>query len=92
MLVDAVGYGKGSRELLRHLAEARIQARPLWQPIHASPAYASLPPRACPVADRVNRDALSLPSSVGITDVQLETVVRAIRNELPQDSSRILPR
>ena len=78
ILVDAEKYGMGSRALLRKLAEARVQTRPLWQPIHASPAYAFLEARPCPVADRLYRDALSLPCSVGITDAQLERVVRAI--------------
>jgi perosamine synthetase len=78
VLVDREKYGMGSRELLAKLAAARIQTRPLWQPIHASPAHASLERRACPVADRLYRDALSLPCSVGVTDAQLERVVRAI--------------
>jgi perosamine synthetase len=78
VLVDREKYGMGSRELLGKLAAARIQTRPLWQPIHLSPAHAALERRACPVAERLYRDALSLPCSVGITEAQLERVVRAI--------------
>ncbi len=68
----------GEPRLAAQLAEARIQARPLWQPIHASPAYAALPPAACPVADRLYQDALSLPCSVGLSDSQWEQVVQVV--------------
>jgi perosamine synthetase len=80
VLVDEVAYGMGSRPLLGKLEGAGIQARPLWQPIHASPAYAAMKPADCPVADRLYRDALSLPCSVGLSDAQLQRVVRAIGN------------
>ena len=79
VLVNAASYGMGSRELLRKLAAAGIQTRPLWQPIHCSPAYADLPPQSCPVSERLHRDALSLPCSVGISQSQLQRVVGAIK-------------
>jgi len=79
VLVDEGAYGMGSRGLLHKLAGAGIQARPLWQPIHASPAYAGLPPASCPVATRLYETALSLPCSVGLSDAQMEKVVDAIR-------------
>jgi len=31
LLVDAAAYGMNSRQLLRWLAERKIQSRPLWQ-------------------------------------------------------------
>jgi perosamine synthetase len=78
VLVDEAAYGMGSRKLLDKLEGAGIQARPLWQPIHASPAYAAMQPADCPVAERLYRDALSLPCSVGLSEAQLQRVVRAI--------------
>jgi perosamine synthetase len=88
VLVDRAAYGLDSRELLARLAAARIQARPLWQPMHASPAHADVGPRrSCPVADRLYRDALSLPCSVGITDAQRDKVLRAIRDECPASAA-----
>ena len=79
VLVEREQYGMGSRELLRKLAGSRIQTRPLWQPMHASPAYKGVADGDFPVSDRLCRDALSLPCSVGITEGQLGKVVRAIR-------------
>jgi perosamine synthetase len=79
LLIDRAQYGIDSRELLRKLAGVRIQSRPLWQPIHASPAYSAVAGGDFPISDRLYRDALSLPCSVGITEPQLEKVVSTIR-------------
>jgi perosamine synthetase len=74
--VDQEQYGRTSRDLLSELRGEGIEARPLWQPLHLSPAHrgrgGDLP---CPVAARLYRDALSLPSSVGLTpDDQLRVI------------------
>ncbi|MGW8256673.1 MAG: LegC family aminotransferase [Thermoguttaceae bacterium] len=79
VLIDAGHYGIDSRELLRKFAAAKIQTRPLWQPIHASPAYKNIAQADCPVAERLCRDALSLPCSVGITEAELERVVCVVK-------------
>lgn len=80
ILVDGRTHGRDSRALLRALARAGIQARPLWQPIHRSPAHASAIPADCPVADRLYCDALSLPCSVGLTAADQKRVCDVIRH------------
>jgi dTDP-4-amino-4,6-dideoxygalactose transaminase len=65
--------------LLEWLAQANIQARPLWQPMHRSPAHAGAQSIGGAVADALCRDALSVPSSVGLTAAELAAVVDAIR-------------
>lgn len=82
VLVDEKASGISSRGLLKHLAAQKIQARPLWQPLHESPSFKHLPPRHCPVATQMGRDALSLPSSVGLTDSQQQRVIDAIRDSI----------
>jgi perosamine synthetase len=84
VLVDAAGCGVGSRDLLRILATNRIQARPLWQPLHRSPSFAALPLRRCPVAERLARDALSLPCSVGLEPEQQQRVIEVLLESLKQ--------
>ncbi len=64
----------GSRALLRALAGDGIESRPLWQPLHLSPAHADAYARACPVAERLNATCLSLPSSTGISDEEIQFV------------------
>jgi perosamine synthetase len=73
-----VRVGGDSRPLLGHLASARIQTRPLWQPLHRSPAHAGCQAYHVEVADHLYREALSLPCSVGLSAEQQAEVVRAI--------------
>jgi perosamine synthetase len=80
VLVDQEVYGMDSRELLRLLATRKIQTRPLWQPLHLSGAHRGESHTECPVAERLNRDALSLPCSVGLTEGEQARVIEAIRN------------
>lgn len=80
MLVDPFYFGRTSRGVIRILAEKNIEARPLWQPIHLSPAYRTYNPRNCPTAKRLNDLAVSIPSSVGLTDKEQTKVIQVILN------------
>lgn len=75
ILVNKIEYGANARAVLAHLSEQGIQSRPLWQPMHLSAAHQGAYAVNCSVAERLNRDALSLPTSVGLTLQQLEVVV-----------------
>jgi perosamine synthetase len=81
ILVDEGLYGEDSRALMRRLAQSDIQARPLWQPLHRSPVFQKAQVSGGAVADDLNRRALSLPSSVGLTETQLQKVIAAVRRE-----------
>ncbi|MBP7693238.1 MAG: DegT/DnrJ/EryC1/StrS family aminotransferase, partial [Anaerolineales bacterium] len=72
-------FGCDSRELLRALDRDGIQTRPLWQPIHLSPAHRAAGSLACPVAEHLSRQALSLPSSVGLCTADQDRVIQAVR-------------
>jgi len=82
VLIDQAEFGMDSRALLSELAKVGIQTRPLWQPIHQSPLYQGVEFKPCPVADRLNRDALSLPCSVGITLDEVQFVIDNIRSKI----------
>jgi perosamine synthetase len=79
VLVDREECGMDSRALMRRLAEEGIHTRPLWQPLHLSESQAGAPPRRCEVAERLARDALSLPCSAGLQESDLRRVCEAIR-------------
>lgn len=83
VLVDETQYGMDSRALLRHLDEIGIQTRPLWQPIHLSKAHSDLQAYDCHVAERLNRDALSLPCSVGLREADQDRAIHAVRSLRP---------
>jgi perosamine synthetase len=80
VLVAAAPFGCDSRTLLRELGGQGIQCRPLWQPMHRSPAHAGSWATDCSVADALNRDGLSLPCSVGLTPEQRQRVVEVLRS------------
>jgi len=79
VLVDEAQFGMTSRALLARFAERNIQTRPLWQPMHRSPAQHGARAVGGQVADRLCRDALSLPSSVGLSESELTTVIGALQ-------------
>ena len=80
VLVEEHRYGLNRRTLMHHLEAARIQTRPLWQPLHLSPAHRGAPATDCAVAERLHRQALSLPCSVGLQRSDQERVIDAVRS------------
>ena len=78
VLVDEAQCGLSSRALLRQLAARGIQSRPLWQPLHLSPAFAGCQSYRCAAGRDLHRDALSLPSSTGLTADDQQRVVSEI--------------
>ncbi len=64
ILVDEKAYGMGSRTLMKRLSGHRVQTRPLWQPLGRSKAYLKAQSYRIEIADILNKEALSLPSSV----------------------------
>lgn len=74
ILVEKERFGMDSRALLGYLTAENIQARPLWQPLHLSPAYAGhvLPDSN---AEMIYRKAVSLPCSIAMTrDQQMKII------------------
>jgi perosamine synthetase len=78
VLIDQARYGEDSRTLMRRLAAQGIETRPLWQAMHQSPAHRDAQCYRCQVSERLTRDALSIPSSVGLTGGEQARVIAAI--------------
>jgi perosamine synthetase len=78
ILVDEEVFGMDSRQLMRTLGSHKIQCRPLWQPIHQSPAHASKDAVTLPVSEHLARQGLSLPCSVGLTASEQDRVIAAV--------------
>jgi len=75
--------GVGPRDVRRSLSEQQIETRPLWQPLHLSPAMQpaqGFP--ACPQAEAAYEECLCLPSTPSLSDGDLERVASAIRSAL----------
>lgn len=82
ILIDEKESRINSRELLRELAASKIQARPLWQPIHRSPAHNASASPSCPNSEALHRQAISLPCSVGLTPFAQGRVIDVLTNTL----------
>jgi perosamine synthetase len=78
ILVKENRFGMDSRQLMQRLNSQKIQCRPLWQPIHQSPAHIAREYLVLPVAEQLAQQCLSLPCSVGLTDSDQERVIEAL--------------
>jgi dTDP-4-amino-4,6-dideoxygalactose transaminase len=67
-----------------HLAEAGIEARLLWKPLHMQPVFATAPAYVDGTAQRIFEHGLCLPSGAGLTDNDIERVVHRIKTHSPQ--------
>jgi perosamine synthetase len=85
-LIDEKQSGMDSRRLLRELNANKIQARPLWQPMHRSRAHAPSRSPSCPIADLVHCQAISLPSSVGLDRSSQSHVIEVIASLLKKEN------
>jgi perosamine synthetase len=92
ILIDESIAHISSRELLRELHALKIQTRPLWQPMHHSPAHAGAVAGPCPVADKLHQQALSLPCSVGLSPAAQSAVIGAIKTILQKASQPLAAR
>jgi perosamine synthetase len=78
ILIEPEVFGMSSRDLIARLEDARIQARPLWQPLHLSKAHAADEHAECPVAESLYERAISLPSSSNLTQSDQELVIALV--------------
>lgn len=81
VLVDETQFGLDSRTLLKRLGQAQIQTRPLWQPLHLSKVYRGSYVMGGEVAEQLNRQALSLPCSVGLKPAEQQRVIDLILSQ-----------
>lgn len=78
VLVDKERFGIGPLDLVNRLQSSGIEARLLWRPAHRQQPYQREQAYRVEVADRLYDKALSLPSSAGISDIEIERVVHVI--------------
>ncbi len=78
VLVEEDTFGMDSRQLMRTLNSQKIECRPLWQPIHQSPAHAARETLVMPVAEQLAQQGLSLPCSVGLTEPEQDRIIAAL--------------
>lgn len=70
------------REVCIALNQRGIEGRSFWKPMHMQKPYCDSEKSNMDVTERIWSHVLTLPSSTGITEEQLEEVVRALREIL----------
>ena len=77
-LVDEAKYGMDSQALMQHLGEAGIQTRPMWEPLHLSAAHKNCDSYQIEIAEKIQEQALSLPSSVSLSSGEQYRVIEVV--------------
>lgn len=80
ILVDPEKYGADCDALRLKLADANIESRLLWKPMHLQPVYAKNPFYGNGTSEKIFSRGLCLPSGSSLTDDDLARVVEVIRN------------
>lgn len=65
--------------LMKHLASQGIQSRPIWTPLPRMEIYRGFPRVGGNVSDQIFETALSLPSSVGLTEEDQARVIDVVK-------------
>lgn len=82
VVVDPPQAGWQAADLAGHLAQADIETRPVWKPMHLQPAFAGARAVLTGAAQGLFEQGLVLPSGSALTDTQIDRVSRAIEQFL----------
>lgn len=78
ILVDSDRAGISAESMRIILAEANIEARPLWKPMHLQPAFKNSIAFVDGTSERLFRKGLSLPSSSVLTAPEIDYIFRTL--------------
>ncbi len=78
VLVDKQKYGVDARALMKVFELQNIQTRPLWHPLHSLKAFQGCMAYKIEKSLKLYQQALSLPSSVGMTTQEQERVIEIL--------------
>lgn len=80
VLVNPEEAGFTYQDLSARLAEADIESRPLWKPMHLQPVFAKSPAYVNGVSEALFAQGLCLPSGPMVTDEDVDRIVEIIKN------------
>uniref|UniRef100_A0A7J3SJV7 DegT/DnrJ/EryC1/StrS family aminotransferase n=1 Tax=Fervidicoccus fontis TaxID=683846 RepID=A0A7J3SJV7_9CREN len=82
ILIDNSKTNIGRDKLMKALEKERVETRPLFYPIHEMPPYKKYSHGGCPVAEKISRMGLSLPSSAKLQDEEVRLIIDIIIKSL----------
>ena len=78
LTIDPAAFGADREQVRLALAQEKIEARPVWKPLHLQPVFADCECIEGGVAQELFEYGLCLPSGSNLTDEDLERVTSAI--------------
>jgi len=78
LTIDPAAFGADREQVRLALAQEKIEARPVWKPLHLQPVFADCECIEGAVAQELFEYGLCLPSGSNLTDEDLERVTSAI--------------
>ena len=78
-LIDADAFGATRDQVIAALAEADVEARPVWKPMHLQPLYAAAERFGGAVAEDLFTRGICLPSSSSLTPGDQGRVIEVVR-------------
>jgi dTDP-4-amino-4,6-dideoxygalactose transaminase len=78
LTIDPAEFGADREAVRLALAAERIEARPIWKPMHLQPVFAGCERIGGEVAQGIFERGLCLPSGSNLTDADLERVIDAV--------------
>ncbi len=78
-LIDEREFGMTQSELIRLLAAANIESRPVWKPMHTQKLYQGYECIGGAVAEDLNRRGICLPSSTNMSPEDQQMVIENVR-------------
>lgn len=82
IFLDPAIHPGAPQRLIDALAARRIEARPVWRPMHTQPLYARAERVGGEVAERLYASGLCLPSSSSLTAIEQDEVIETVRQAL----------
>lgn len=86
IVIDEKVTGLDRDQLASHLLELGIDTRPFFYPLHLQPPFQVEAEKGFPIADKLARQGLSLPSSNDIDCETIDRICRAIKTVVQKNS------
>jgi dTDP-4-amino-4,6-dideoxygalactose transaminase len=80
LTIDPTAFGADREQVRLALADAQIEARPVWKPLHLQPIFQASECFGGEVSEDLFDRGLCLPSGSNLTDEELDRVIQAILN------------
>ncbi|MGC0249402.1 DegT/DnrJ/EryC1/StrS family aminotransferase [Pseudactinotalea sp. Z1748] len=82
ILVQDQVAGWSSRSLMDHLAASRIEARPLWKPMHLQPVFSGAKHYTDGTSEQFFETGVSLPSGSALSEQQFDRILNVLHDHL----------